>query len=450
MRLAHRQSRRARCVVAASLDDLGGRLARQQAGTMSPKTAHSNAPHVIFVAPFFLEATVRFVRAVASLPGVNVTLIHQDSRERLDGDVKRMLHDAVAIPNALDAQQIADAVRVLVGRHGPCHRLLATLEQLQEPVAEVRRALGISGHGPQTATNFRDKGRMKEVLGAAGLPVARHAKVTTLEAARAFVAKVGLPVVVKPPAGAGSVATWRCDTDDALVAAVTAAHVSAARPVQVEEFVQGLERSFEVISIAGRPLFSSLCWYDPRPLEVLQQPWVQWTVTLPREINDPAYDDVRRVGFAALKALGMQTGISHMEWFRKHDGAVMINEIAARPPGANIIRLNSLAFERDFFDTWADVVVNERLDPPEQHWAAGAAFLRGQGKIGGRVMRIHGLDDAQKQIGRYVVDSRLPALGTPQSSSYEGEGWVLVRARTTEEVQSALRVIIGTVRVELG
>jgi biotin carboxylase len=420
------------------------------ASTASGRPHRDKRPHVVFVAPFFLEATVRFVRAVASLPGVSTTLIHQDGTARLDGDVKRLLVDAVAVSNALDPQQIADAVRVLAGRNGPVHRLLATLEQLQEPVAEVRELLGIAGHGLQTARNFRDKGRMKEVLGAAGLPVARHAQVTTLDGARAFVRRVGLPVIVKPPAGAGSIATWRCDSDDALVAALAAAHVSPNRPVQIEEFVLGLERSFEVISVGGEPVFSSLCWYNPRPLEVLQQPWVQWTVTLPREIGDAAYDDVRKVGFAALRALGMQTGISHMEWFRKRDGSVVLNEIAARPPGANIVRLNSLAFERDFFDAWADTVVHDRFDPPEQHWAAGAAFLRGQGKPGGRVMRISGLDAAQQAVGRYVVDSRLPALGTPQSSSYEGEGWVLVRARTTDEVQHALGTIIRTVRVELG
>ncbi|MEY3012502.1 MAG: hypothetical protein RIT45_1237 [Pseudomonadota bacterium] len=409
-----------------------------------------SAPHVVFVAPFFREATVRFVHAVAALPGVRTTLIHQEPRGALPAATRKLLTDAVQVGDALDAQHIADATRVLAGRHGKPHRLLATLEQLQVPVAEVRELLGIPGHGVQTANNFRDKGRMKDVLNAAGLPVARHAQVRDVAEARAFVRRVGLPVVVKPPAGAGSIATWRCDRDDQLEAALAAARVGPARPAQVEEFVLGLERSFEVVSVAGQPVWHSLCWYDPRPLEVLQQPWVQWTVTLPREIDDSAYDEVRRVGFAALQALGMQTGISHMEWFRRRDGSVCINEIAARPPGANIVRLNTLAFERDFFTAWADTVVHDRFTPPRQRWAAGAAFLRGQGRPGGRVVRLHGLDAAQREIGRYVVETRLPQIGAPQASGYEGEGWVLVRAETTAEVQHALSRLISLVRVELG
>ncbi len=410
----------------------------------------TSSHHVVFVAPFFLEATVRFVHAVAALPGVRCSLLHQDAYERLDVNTRRLLHDHVHLDDAMDAQRIADGCRVLASRHGAVHRLLGTLEQLQVPLAQVRVALGITGHDVQTATNFRDKSRMKEVLGAAGVPVARHARVHSVDEGRAFVRLVGLPVVIKPTAGAGAVATWRADTDRDLEAALSAARVSPQRPVQVEEFVQGLERSFEVVSIAGTPVWSSLTWYEPRPLEVLQQPWIQWTVTLPREIDDPAYAEVRKVGFAALKALGMQTGISHMEWFRRRDNSVLVNEIAARPPGANIIRLNSLAFERDFFSAWAELVVFERFDPPEQKWAAGAAFLRGQGRNGGRVVRIHGLDEAQREIGPLVVEARLPAIGTPQSSSYEGEGWVLVRAKTTAEVSHALRRIITLVRVELG
>ncbi len=405
--------------------------------------------HVVFVAPFFLEATVRFIHAVASTPGVRCTLLHQDALERLDAGVRHLLTDALRLEST-EPQRIADGVRTLSGRHGAPYRLLATLEQLQVPIAEVRQALGIPGMLPNEANNFRDKSVMKEALGQAGLPVARHARVHSVSEGRAFIRRVGLPVVVKPPAGAGSIATWRCDGDKELEAALIAARAAPNHPVQVEEFVQGLERSFEVVSIAGRPVWHSMTWYEPRPLEVLQQPWIQWTVTLPREVGDSAYDEVRRIGFASLKALGMGTGISHMEWFRKRDNSVVVSEIAARPPGANIIRLNSLAFERDFFKAWAELVIHERFDPPEQKWAAGAAFLRGQGRPGGRVVRIHGLDEAQREVGPLVVEARLPAIGTPQNSSYEGEGWVLVRASTTAEVQHALRRVIGLVRVELG
>jgi hypothetical protein len=35
--------------------------------------------HVIFVAPFFLATTLRFVAGAARLPGINLSLISQDA-----------------------------------------------------------------------------------------------------------------------------------------------------------------------------------------------------------------------------------------------------------------------------------------------------------------------------------------------------------------------------------
>ena len=37
---------------------------------------------------------------------------------------------------------------------------------------------------------------------------------------------------------------------------------------------------------------------------------------------------------AALRALGLETGLTHMEWFRRADGSPIVSEVGARPPGA--------------------------------------------------------------------------------------------------------------------
>ena len=49
---------------------------------------------------------------------------------------------------------------------GQVERLLAVLEQLQVPLAQVREHLGIAGMDPVTANNFRDKDADED--GAAG------------------------------------------------------------------------------------------------------------------------------------------------------------------------------------------------------------------------------------------------------------------------------------------
>ena len=41
--------------------------------------------HVIFVAPFFMDATLRFLGGATRLPNVDLTLISQDPLEKLQG-----------------------------------------------------------------------------------------------------------------------------------------------------------------------------------------------------------------------------------------------------------------------------------------------------------------------------------------------------------------------------
>ena len=43
--------------------------------------------HVVFVAPFLMEATLRFVRAAAALPGVTLSLASQDPAAKLPADL---------------------------------------------------------------------------------------------------------------------------------------------------------------------------------------------------------------------------------------------------------------------------------------------------------------------------------------------------------------------------
>lgn len=403
---------------------------------------------VQFVAPFGLLSTMRFLRAVATLPEVRLGVVSQQPLEAFPEDVRHCLAGHWRVEDALAPDQIQDACRSLGARIGRPRRLLGVLEQLQEPLAAVREALGIPGMGVEAARNFRDKARMKTLLTAAGLPCARHALAAAAEAARAFAAVVGYPIVVKPPAGAGARGTFRIDDADQLASALDVTPPSAAQPWMMEEMVAGEEHSFDTVSIEGRPVWHSLTRYLPTPLTVLENPWIQWCVVLPREVDHPRFEPVRQAAFRALEVLGMGTGISHLEWFRRPDGSLALSEVAARPPGAQITTLMAFAHDFDFHSAWARLMVFGAFDPPERRYAAGAAFLRGQGP--GRVRAIHGLESAQRQMGHLVVEAHLPRLGQPRADGYEGEGYVIVRHPETEVVVEALSRLIGTVRVEVG
>jgi formate-dependent phosphoribosylglycinamide formyltransferase (GAR transformylase) len=403
--------------------------------------------HVVFVAPFAMATTLRFVRSVAALPGVRMSLLTQEPLERVSDDLRALLAGHWRVVDAMDPAQLVTGLEGLAKATGPLDRVLGTLEQLQVPLAQARERLRIPGLSVAAAENFRDKARMKTALGKAGLPCARHRLVASAQDARAFAAAIGFPLVVKPPAGAGAKATFRVDDSAQLDEAIALSAPAAGRETLLEEFVVGEEHSFDAVCIRGRPVWHSLSRYAPTPLDVLRNPWIQWCVMVPREIDAPQWDDVRRVGFRALEVLGQETGVSHMEWFRRKDGSIAISEIAARPPGAQFCTLIGYAHDFDFYAAWARLVVFDEFDVPQRKYAAGAAYLRGQGT--GRVAAIHGLDQVQRELGDLVVEARLPQQGASPSGSYEGEGYVIVRHPETAVVERALQRIVSVTRVEM-
>ncbi|MSP60769.1 MAG: ATP-grasp domain-containing protein [Myxococcales bacterium] len=400
--------------------------------------------NVIFAAPFPLETTMRFARAAARLDDVRLLGIVQEIR---GGDDARLFADVVRVGDGLDTVQLIEAARELERRHGPIHRVLGILEPLQVQLAEVRRALGVSGTSPETADLFRDKARMKDELRRHGLPCARHRLLRTWQDAEAFVAEVGLPIVLKPPAGMGCKATWRISSPVELRGALRAMHAGPNNPALAEEFLRGREHSFETITLGGEVRFASFTRYYPTPLEVVETPWIQWVVVLPRVVEGPEFDDARALGIRAVKALGLETGFTHMEWFRRDDGSLAIGEIAARPPGAHIVLANGYAHDTDMYRAWARAVVDDVFDGPfERRHAVGVAFLRGVGR--GRVTRVTGADEAQRRVGHLVVEARLPSRGDARSDSYEGDGYVIVRDPDTEVVKAAMQTVIETIGIE--
>jgi formate-dependent phosphoribosylglycinamide formyltransferase (GAR transformylase) len=397
---------------------------------------------VVYVAPFPLQTTLRFGQALAALPDVRLCGVFQKAPPS-----GAPFADVELVDDALDTDQIAAAVQAITARNGPPHRVLGILENIQEQLAEVRARLGVEGMDPPTAQRFRDKGIMKDALRAGGIPCARYTRVHSEADAREFIQHVGFPVVFKPPAGAGCRATYRVRDEQGLSNALAEMRPSPQREVLAEEFLTGSEFSFETLTLGGDIRFSSIGRYLPTPLEVMETPWLQWVVHLPRDISGPEFAPVREIAPQVNATLGLDTAMTHMEWFRRPDGSVAIGEIAARPPGARIVDMMSWAHDRDLYEDWARLVVfGEVRGTFERRHSVAIGFLRGKGR--GRVSAVLGVDAAHKKMGHLVVDRQLPIVGAPRSDTYEGDGWVILRHHDDDVVQAGMRELITTVQVE--
>jgi biotin carboxylase len=403
--------------------------------------------HVVFILPYFGENSRRYLRALAAVEGVVLSLVHQQSLGALPGAERRMLQAASRVADPLDEGQVIAACRELKAKVGRVDRIVCMLEQTMGVAAAAREALEVPGLWIDGGRNFRDKDKMKAVLREHGLPVARSRRVESARDLYGFAAEVGFPIVVKPLEGLGSRATVRVRSGDELNELVPQMNPSRDNVWQAEEFVTGEENTFEAVTIGGKTVWWSGTWYRPGPLTVLENPWIQYTVQLPRTEDSPQHVAFKAMNEKALYVLGQRDGISHMEWFRRADGSFVISEVASRPPGVHIMPMMGHAHDMDMIKAWAELVTWERFTPRERRFSVGCAFFRSQGR-GERVVRIRGLDEAQREIGQHVIDRSLPTPGTSRSNHYEGEGWAIVKHADTAVVSHALQRLVTLVRID--
>jgi hypothetical protein len=403
--------------------------------------------HVVFIAPRFLENTNRYLRAFAELDEITLSVISMDPEEAIPREHATRIAGHYRVDDCMEGAQLTAALRAIGSSIGRVDRLVGVLEQLQMPMAEARDAVGIEGLTVEIARNFRDKDRMKEVLRAHDVPVAKSVLAHSRDEIRAFVDRVGLPIIVKPQAGLGTRGTHRIDTDDDLRA------LAVDGPMQVEEFVRAREHTCETVTVRGTPVWRSGTRYFPTPLEVLEKQWVQYCVLLPREADAEPWAAFHPINAAALAALfgdrastAAGTALTHMEWFLRDDGTSLVNEVGARPPGVHIVPLMGLAHGTDMFADWARLMALDEFTPKPRKLAAGSCFFRGQGP-GTRIASIAGIDRAIEACGDALVEIRTPKVGQPRAEGYEGEGWALITHATTEGAKQALLALVENIQI---
>ncbi|MFN2400711.1 MAG: acetyl-CoA carboxylase biotin carboxylase subunit family protein [Gemmatimonadaceae bacterium] len=345
-------------------------------------------------------------------------------------DLPKLVRDSIKgylrVGSLADEKSVVEAVKKWAA-----DKHIDKVESLWEPgiliAAQIREALGVPGMSVKQATWFRNKDVMKQVLSKAGIRVPKHASAKTAADVRKAAKKIGYPIIVKPIAGAGSSDTYRVNDDAELDA--TLKKMGHIDEVNIEEFIDGEEYTFDTICVDGEIKFWNIFVYRPRPLIARSVEWISpQTVAL----RDPEADELaagRKLGQAVLKALKFQTGFTHMEWYMKPDGEVVFGEIAARPPGARSVDAMNYACDIDLFVGWGEAVVKGTFSQKvERKYNSAIVFKRAQGQ--GRIRKIEGLDQLRRRFGDSIACVDLLPLGAERRNwvqTLTSDGYVVVR-----------------------
>ncbi len=378
--------------------------------------------NVLFLSPSHPAEMADFTRGLAEV-GANVVGVGDGPLEGLPSKVRAHLSAYLRHP-LQDAEGVLRGVRRLGLRFD---RVECLWEPYVELAAWLREQLDVPGMRLDTARAFRDKELMKQRVERAGLRVPHHFRCDSRGAIVAAVDRIGLPVIVKPIAGAGSADTYRVDTAAQLE--VVLERVRHVAEVSVEEFVDGEEFTFDTVCVDGRPRYFNIAQYLPRPLIARSNEWISPVIVALRDVHDPKYTQGIRLGLGVLEALGMGDGFTHMEWYRKRDGEVVFGEIGARNGGAHLVDQMNFTADIDLYREWARAVCWKSFEARvERRYNAAIIFKRAQG--GPRIQRIDGLDRFMARHGQHVVVETLLRPGSPRRDWLQtlvSDGYILLR-----------------------
>ena len=273
-------------------------------------------------------------------------------------------------------------------------------EYFMVTASEAARALGLPHPDPDAVRHCRDKNAQRQGLSAAGVPGPAFAAAHTPDAAVTAAARIGLPVVVKPVAGSGSIGTRLCRRTDEVRAAASgvldADPITLALPpqdaVMVEQYLGGVEYSVETLDehvvgvtrkhLGPEPYFVEIGHDFPAPVELAE------------------HVELSEIAVSALRALGLGWGPAHVE-LRQTVGGPRIVEVNPRLAGGMIPRMVQEACGIDMiFHVVAEAAGRSVTPRSTRAQAASIRFL--VARTAGRLIEIQGEDDARRVPG--VID----------------------------------------------
>jgi len=308
--------------------------------------------NVLFLSPYFPPNAHRYCDALQGR-GFTVLAIGDAPVPPAAARCQASLREYIFEPRMAEYSALRAATAGLIARHGSLHRLDSNGEHWLEAEGRLRDDFGVPGLTHEQTCLFRSKTWMGSRFAMAQIAYpltvrgGRHTRIPV------ELARLGLPLVVKPDSGSGAVDTFVVCTESELSAALArdlSGHV-------LQPFVAGDIVTFDGLTDAsGQIVFCTSHAYDTGIMQVRQSALDGYYYSL-RDIPP----DLERVGRLAVAAFEIRERFFHLEFFARPDGSYVGLEMNIRPPGGYTTDMMSAACEIDVYDLWAAILSGAAL-----------------------------------------------------------------------------------------
>jgi biotin carboxylase len=315
--------------------------------------------------------------------------------------------------------------------------------------AHASSLLGLSGNPVEAAAATRDKLLMRERLARLEIDQPRFAPLHPGQRPEEVAEGISFPMVIKPLNRTASQGVIRVDAVDELGPAVDRIRhiVGDEATLLLESFAPGDEIAIEGLISQGE--LRVLAVFD-KP-DTSDGPFFPETLFItPSRLPGDRLAEAERVASAAVGALGLTSGPVHIE-LRDDGQRVRLLEVAARSIGGLCSRSLNFGLMGTSLETLIlrNAIGAGREDLRREPVASGVLMI--PTPTSGVLARVAGQEEARQIQGITGIDLTIRPGGLvvapPEGDRYLG--FVYARARTAEEVESALRKALETLEVQL-
>ncbi|MER9076667.1 acetyl-CoA carboxylase biotin carboxylase subunit family protein [Mesorhizobium sp. M0904] len=239
-------------------------------------------------------------------------------------------------------------------------------------VGKLCRHFALPGPNPASIERCCDKFTQRQLLAEAGVPVPAYRLAADATEVESAAAEIGLPVIVKPAVGSGSMGVRLCRNFDEVTEHTTyllgGKHVWRSSPrILVEEFAQG---SYYAAQTMGNEVIGiSTGEFGPLPYFVYRQ------FTFPAPLTNHNQERIAEISLSCLRALGLGWGPAEIEFRWTKHGPVVI-EVNPRLAGGGIPQLVQLAYGVDLVTEHIQLVTGDGRNLRTRHsQTAAVRFL---------------------------------------------------------------------------
>lgn len=390
----------------------------------------------IFISPHFPRTYWEFCSRLKQ-NGVNVLGIADAPYGELSPELKDALTEYYKVNNLEDYDQVYRAVAFLAYKYGRIDWIESNNEYWLEQDARLRTDFHVTtGIGLDHIDSIKEKSEMKKHYAEGGIPTARQIKAEYgLEAARAFAAECGYPLIGKPDIGVGAGGTHKIHNDAELEDFFL--HTGGVKRYVIEEFITGEICSYDaVINSHGEPLFESMTVWPPSIMDIVNK-----RLDLSYYVNKEIPESLSALGRRTVQAFKVTSRFVHLEFFRLDrprkglgdTGDFVALEVNMRPAGGYTPDMINFAHSTDVYKVWADMVAFDENRTPqgEQHYCAFASRRDIY-----KYVHTH-----EEVVERYkdalVMCERMPDI----LSGAMGNQMYTVRLETKEEIESFINFV---------